>query len=154
MVHLSGGQGDKLKGKLTGRLGERPAVKNDATDPAPPAQLRLVIKCIDTPHILSTPIAAHPLVAGRADEQHRPDIDLSAVCPSERAISRSHAAFTIHDNELHIEDLHSTNGTRINGFQLLAGRVYRLRSGDEIELGALRFTVSLVRAPHPLPPKR
>jgi len=45
---------------------------------------------------------------------------------------------------LSVEDLNSTNGTRINGYKLDAGRAYRLRNGDELELGRLRLVVMVV----------
>ncbi|MEO8397241.1 MAG: FHA domain-containing protein, partial [Chloroflexota bacterium] len=41
----------------------------------------------------------------------------------------------------------STNGTRINGYRLDSGRAYRLRNGDELELGRLRLIVQVVRPP-------
>jgi pSer/pThr/pTyr-binding forkhead associated (FHA) protein len=61
-----------------------------------------------------------------------------------------HAAI-VQDEEskaLYIEDLNSTNGTRINGFSLEARRRYRLRDGDELEFGHVRMILRFVRSPY------
>jgi pSer/pThr/pTyr-binding forkhead associated (FHA) protein len=42
---------------------------------------------------------------------------------------------------LYLEDLNSTNGTRINGFQVTPKQKYRLRENDEIEFARLRTTL-------------
>ncbi|MCA9894532.1 MAG: FHA domain-containing protein, partial [Anaerolineae bacterium] len=42
---------------------------------------------------------------------------------------------------LYIEDLGSTNGTRINGFQLTPRQKYRLRDADELEFARLRTII-------------
>lgn len=56
-------------------------------------------------------------------------------------VSRRHAQMTLKDGYLYLEDFGSTNGTRINGFQLTANQKYRLRDGDEIEFARLRTTI-------------
>ncbi len=55
--------------------------------------------------------------------------------------SRMHAVLTMNDGFLYLEDLNSTNGTRINGFQVTPKQKYRLRDGDEIEFARLRTTI-------------
>jgi pSer/pThr/pTyr-binding forkhead associated (FHA) protein len=89
------------------------------------------------------------MVLGRADEaeQRQPDIDLSPAGAREAGVSRLHACVHYKADTLFIEDLGSTNGTRINGVDLTAGKNYRLMSGDEIELGSLRMTARIVRGP-------
>ena len=58
------------------------------------------------------------------------------------------SAAVVWDGEtLHVEDLQSTNGTRINGKPIDPGALYRLRNGDELEFGSLRVRVRVVRAP-------
>jgi len=49
---------------------------------------------------------------------------------------------------LYIEDLNSTNGTRINGFSLEPKRRYRLRDGDEVEIGRVKIVLRFVRSPY------
>lgn len=56
-------------------------------------------------------------------------------------VSRNHAVMSLDNGYLYLEDLGSTNGTRINGFQLTAKQKYRLRDGDEIEFARLRSNV-------------
>lgn len=72
-------------------------------------------------------------------------IDLSDFGGYQNGVSRHHAAITRHEGSLYIEDLGSTNGTRINGFQLTARRKYRLRDGDEVEFARLRALIRFVR---------
>ncbi|MBN2304743.1 MAG: FHA domain-containing protein [Anaerolineae bacterium] len=91
------------------------------------------------------------VVLGRSDPvaDYYPDLDLSPYDGQEGGVSRRHAAI-IQDDEsksLYIEDLNSTNGTRINGFSLEPRRRYRLRDGDELEFGRVRMTMRFVRSP-------
>ena len=57
-------------------------------------------------------------------------------------VSRRHAAIQIMAGELSIEDLGSTNGTFVNGQQIMERRT--LRGGDEVRIGS---TVWRLRAP-------
>ncbi len=91
------------------------------------------------------------IVIGRGDPvaNFAPDLDLTPYGGQEGGVSRRHAA-VIRDDEnkaLYLEDLGSTNGTRINGFLLEPRRRYRLCDGDEIELGRVRVTLRVVRSP-------
>lgn len=92
------------------------------------------------------------IVLGRGDPlaNFYPDLDLTPYGGQEGGISRRHAVI-IQDNDnkaLYLEDLNSTNGTRINGFSLEPRRRYRLRDGDEIELGRIRINMRFVRSPY------
>jgi hypothetical protein len=92
------------------------------------------------------------IVLGRGDPvaSFYPDLDLSPYGGQEGGVSRRHAAI-VQDEEnkaLYIEDLSSTNGTRINGFSLEARRRYRLRDGDELELGHVHMILRFVRSPY------
>jgi hypothetical protein len=83
------------------------------------------------------------LLVGRAidNETHPTDVigfDLTAFGAYHYGVSRHHAMMTLQEGYLYLEDLGSTNGTRINGFQLTANQKYRLRDGDEIEFARLR----------------
>ncbi|CAG0976139.1 hypothetical protein ARNL5_02082 [Anaerolineae bacterium] len=80
---------------------------------------------------------------GGADEGATPDLDFSAFDASALGMSRLHAAFTYRDEALYIEDLNSTNGTRINGFTIRPQRPYRLRNGDELQFGDFRMSIRL-----------
>jgi pSer/pThr/pTyr-binding forkhead associated (FHA) protein len=59
---------------------------------------------------------------------------------AEPTISRAHAAVAFEDRAFYLQDLGSTNGTRVNGER--AAR-QELRSGDEILLGKLLLRVTL-----------
>jgi pSer/pThr/pTyr-binding forkhead associated (FHA) protein len=91
------------------------------------------------------------IVIGRGDPvaHFDPDLDLTPYGGQEGGVSRRHAMVIRDDDNrtLYLEDLGSTNGTRINGFLLEAHRRYRLCDGDEIELGRVRMTLRFVRSP-------
>jgi len=115
------------------------------------APLRLVLRICDgndLARIVSIPMQ-EKLVVGRSGQnsERPPEIDLAAFHGLENGVSRWHARFAYNGEFLAIEDLNSTNGTRINGFQIAPARLYRLRNGDEIEIGRVRLTVSVVHIP-------
>ncbi|NLX08904.1 MAG: FHA domain-containing protein [Chloroflexi bacterium] len=92
------------------------------------------------------------IVLGRTDpvSSFYPELDLTPYGGQEGGVSRRHAMI-IQDEDnkaLYIEDLNSTNGTRINGFSLEPRRRYRLRDGDELELGRVRIVLRFVRSPY------
>lgn len=109
--------------------------------------MRLVLKGVDIETFLSVPISGSNLTVGRSSKKSSPDVDLHPLKGQDYGVSRLHAAFSLRDGELYVEDLRSTNGTLINGFEIPPERPFRLRHGDEIEFGRLRMTVSVVRVP-------
>jgi pSer/pThr/pTyr-binding forkhead associated (FHA) protein len=85
-------------------------------------------------------------VIGRADgSDNDADVDLNPYGAFQNGVSRRHAAISHDAGAIFIEDLESTNGTRINGFQLPPNQKFRLRDGDEVELGRVRIVVRFVR---------
>jgi pSer/pThr/pTyr-binding forkhead associated (FHA) protein len=72
------------------------------------------------------------------DDRSWVDIDLSPQGAYQSGVSRRHAVIRRREGVLYIEDLKSTNGTRINGSHLTPEREYRLRDGDEVEFGRVR----------------
>lgn len=124
----------------------------EETKPRIVTPLRLVMQITegaDRPRIVSIPLQEKLTIGrGGSSEEAQPDIDLSGFHGLENGVSRHHAQFTFDGESLSIEDLNSTNGTRINGFQISAARPYRLRNGDEIEIGRVRIGVSVVRIPN------
>ncbi|MCK6578416.1 MAG: FHA domain-containing protein [Anaerolineae bacterium] len=127
--------------------GKQQSLSQSTTAHALSPELRLVLRCLDANRILSTPIGENIVVVGRGYEGFAPPIDLEPLGGMTQGVSRRHAVFTLHEGELYVEDLNSTNGTRINGFRIAPLRNYRLRNGDEIEFGTIRLTVSLLRIP-------
>ncbi len=90
------------------------------------------------------------IIIGRSDPlaDFHPDLDLTPYGGQENGVSRRHVSITQGDRTLYVQDLGTTNGTRINGYQLEANQLYRLRDGDEIELGRVRIIVRFVRSPY------
>jgi pSer/pThr/pTyr-binding forkhead associated (FHA) protein len=54
-------------------------------------------------------------------------------------VSNSHALLRVGDSDLTIEDLHSTNGTKVNGMAI--DRQTPLEPGDEIDAGGVQLVV-------------
>jgi predicted component of type VI protein secretion system len=61
----------------------------------------------------------------------KPNNDLAFNRPE---ISGNHAAFLFENNEYYVTDLGSTNGTLLNGAQLVAREKYNLQDGDVITI--------------------
>ena len=59
---------------------------------------------------------------------------------SEPTISRAHAAIAFDGEAFFMQDLGSTNGTRVNGAR---GARIQLADGDELQLGKLRLRIAL-----------
>lgn len=91
------------------------------------------------------------IIIGRSDPvaNFYPDLDLTPYGGQDGGVSRRHATIVqIEDDQaLYLEDLGSTNGTRINGFSLEPKRRYRLRDGDELEFGEITMVLRVVRSP-------
>jgi FHA domain len=85
------------------------------------------------------------IVVGRAVDsdvnKNEINFDLTPHGAYHFGVSRRHSQMTLKEGYLYLEDLGSTNGTRINGFQLTANQKYRLRDGDEIEFARLRTSI-------------
>jgi pSer/pThr/pTyr-binding forkhead associated (FHA) protein len=77
------------------------------------------------------------IVFGRPDPNvdFFPDIDLTYEDQSRLAISRRHAKIYGDGNVHYVEDMGSTNGTRVNTQLLQLGHKHRLCQGDRIAMG-------------------
>jgi CheY-like chemotaxis protein len=89
------------------------------------------------------------MLIGRADPQSGilPAVDLGPHNAQARGVSRQHAVVMAQENRIAVKDLGSVNGTRLNGFPLLPNREYRLRHGDELEIGQMRLQVRFAVVP-------
>ncbi len=88
------------------------------------------------------------LIVGRVldeEDQKAVGFDLTPYGAFSAGVSRQHARITLIDGLLYLEDMGSTNGTRINGFQVTPHQLYRLRDNDEIEFGRLRVILRFER---------
>ncbi len=84
---------------------------------------------------------------GDPDEGYTPGIDLGPFGAHDAGVSRRHAVLFAADGHLYLRDTGSTNGTRINGYDLEANQTYRLREGDRIEFGHLNVKFHIVSGP-------
>ncbi len=80
--------------------------------------------------------AGKKYIIGRSDptQDHKPDIDITAIYGDARGVSRSHAQLMLTGNRIEITDLNSTNGTFLNGLRFNKNEIHEIRSGDSINL--------------------
>ncbi len=79
------------------------------------------------------PVDLAEMLVGRRDDRQniRP-----AVPVHDPGASRRHARFLLGaDGAVSLHDLASTNGTKLNGKDVVSGSVVRLQAGDEVTLG-------------------
>ncbi|MDH7569084.1 MAG: FHA domain-containing protein, partial [Armatimonadota bacterium] len=92
-----------------------------------------------------------PLALGR-NSVGRQNADVLLTDPT---VSRQHAAIVLEEERAWIEDLGSTNGTRVNGEPLAARQPRNLKNGDEVRFGSVSLRVVLpegfAAAPEPEP---
>jgi CheY-like chemotaxis protein len=101
-----------------------------------------------TPITIQVQVSENMLI-GRADPGRGilPAIDLGTHGGQYKGVSRQHAMLTIKDNRINIRDLNSVNGTRMNGFLLAPTSDYRLRHGDELDIGQMKLQVRFAVVP-------
>lgn len=89
------------------------------------------------------------ILIGRADpeSENPPDLNLAPYGGNHLGVSRRHAVIILHENALYLEDLKSTNGTRLNGYLIEPDSGYCLRNGDEMHFGEVRVVIRFVSAP-------
>jgi len=105
---------------------------------------RLEIEGVEGVTVAGLPEAGATVV-GRADG--------SDVVIEHPTISRAHARVSCRDGDYFIEDLGSSNGTRVNG-RSVGGAPHVLVDGSRLRLGRVKATFSLAAAPPPDGPVR
>lgn len=80
--------------------------------------------------------APNGIVVGRSPES-------ATFVIADGNISRRHALLTLRDGNVALEDLGSTNGTKVNDKALEPNVKCRLREGDKVSFGNLKFEVRL-----------
>ena len=73
-----------------------------------------------------------PCILGKMSE-------CSDVVLQDKSVSRMHAKIFEENGELYLQDLNSTNGSFLNGLQLETNEVLKIKIGDEIGFGNLRY---------------
>jgi pSer/pThr/pTyr-binding forkhead associated (FHA) protein len=86
--------------------------------------------------------------SGRRPHCVRPPVEIgrskdAGVALPDPEVSRQHARLSSHDGVVYVEDLHSRNGTFLNGRRVR--EAIEVREGDEIDVGATRLVVTSVR---------
>jgi multimeric flavodoxin WrbA len=74
---------------------------------------------------------------GKPDASPQPDVDLGTHGGGQGGVSRNHARMSRGPDGWMLEDLDSTNGTFLNGRQVMPGFRVRVRSGDVVRFGML-----------------
>lgn len=79
-------------------------------------------------------VGATPVSVGRAAGNH--------LRIDDHSLSRLHCAFTLHsDGRLLVADLHSSNGTAVNGDFLRPDEAVEIHAGDRLQIGDIELTV-------------
>lgn len=123
----------------------RPDLKKAASESA--ATTRLVVQVEAPRKRVFQAALQQTCIIGRMSEEDtsQPDIDLTSADAKNAGVSRLHARISTRGEMLYIEDLQSTNGTRINGVELVPGKSYRILASDEVEIGTMRLSARIVQ---------
>ncbi len=135
-------------------LSPPPEMEDKPLNPSPlpdtTAQSRWVVRFVATDQSIpiQLPIDNKALI-GRSDPDtsFMPNIDLASHGALDKGVSRRHAEIRAGKDYLVLIDLHSTNGTRINGHTLLPNEPYRLNHDDTVEFGTMEFQMQISVTP-------
>lgn len=91
------------------------------------------------------------------DADNTPIVDIGRdpsckLCLEESGVSRRHSIIQQMEDGIFISDLSSTNGTFVNSHKIT--KETRLRSGDRVEIGAVKFVFQLAPPSKPGQPRR
>jgi pSer/pThr/pTyr-binding forkhead associated (FHA) protein len=104
-----------------------------------PAKLTVTLTGV----VIQLPNAVQAAI-GRADPVSGffPEVDLTPHGALDNGVGRKHARLFVQSGQILLEDLDSTNGTKINGQKLAPRQPQTLRDGDQVALGSmvLRFS--------------
>ncbi len=105
---------------------------------APVAALVVVESGLELPLDFSK----NEVLIGRADPVSRvfPDVDLTPHGGHEAGVSRRHCRIFRQGDQFFVEDLQSTNGTRLNGQFIPPNQPRPLNDGDVLEFGLFKVT--------------
>ena len=111
-----------------------------SSSPAATTQIIASVPAAPLPRIVLTSGAN----AGQSFSLHQGELIIgreegSEIQLGDHTVSHNHALLRVHDDHVTIEDLHSTNGTRVNGTPV--ERPAPLAPGDQIDVGGVRLVV-------------
>lgn len=93
---------------------------------------------VQLPVLVDSSGREHPIRPGTTSLGREADIQVV-----DSKVSRRHAQIVSQDGRLVIEDLGSTNGTKVNGQPVAAGEKRQLASGDRISFGGVELRLSM-----------
>ena len=108
--------------------------------PAPVSEAQVNLHVIRTGQILPL-VGREEYTLGRISQGQSilPDIDLAPYDGYSQGVSRLHATLKLKENNLYIEDLGSSNGTRINDVKIDPHADQLVHHGDVISLGRFKI---------------
>ena len=113
-----------------------PSPKDRRGTLAPPRSVRFTIR---EPSLISSQglifvLGNPPIIIGRSSREHQPDIDLTEI-DNEIVSSRIHAEIHMEQDRFVLIAKQTTNGTFVNGIELLPEEKHALEDGDSIQFG-------------------
>jgi len=75
------------------------------------------------------------------------DINLAGLDGFEQGVSRRHLLLRPTREKLYLIDLHSTNGTTVNGLPVAVGQAYSMADGDLLSIGRMHLQIKIARKP-------
>jgi hypothetical protein len=114
-----------------------------APPPPPPVQAteaQVSLHIVRTGQILPL-IGREEFTIGRVSQGQSilPDIDLTPYEAYSQGVSRLHATIRLEEEEISIEDLGSSNGTRVNNQKINPHKHHQIAHGDVITLGRFKI---------------
>lgn len=95
--------------------------------------------------ILVNPMSGEEFNVRRYSTSIGRDLGNDVVVASDRTLSRQHALVQFINGQFYVQDLHSKNGTRLNG-AAVTNLMKQLKSGDELSVGLTRLIFLLIPA--------
>jgi hypothetical protein len=119
----------------------------EAPPVAPPIAPVAALVIAETGTELPLDFSKGEVLIGRSDPVSRvfPDVDLTPHGGYEAGVSRKHCRIFKQGDQFFVEDLQSTNGTRLNGQFIPPNQPHPLNDGDVLELGAFKVTFVVKR---------
>lgn len=126
----------RVSGRPTQKFKDTPCEKY--LPELPSQALALFFVDVVEPYIIHD---AQQVIIGREDEDSQSHIDLTRFGAAEFGVSRHHARLSLNNGVCTLVDLHSTNGSWLNGRRLTPDTAYIVQPNDQIQLAGLLFTV-------------
>ena len=142
--------------KAQGRLAGKPRQRRQRPAPAAPPPVSPTATTLSFPSVTKALTLRIRVTsgadAGRAFDLHPGELSIgreegSEILLQDPVVSHNHAVLRVHGERVTIEDLHSTNGTKVNGMAI--GRQTPLAPGDQLDLGGVILVIEQSRTAGP-----